>query len=239
MTGELFEPALTKAPAVAVSEMEVSSRGRGSGGIAILLAIAAVVAAIIGARASLIANDANDAWQHALRTEVKRSAGAMNDVQSLYQSDLPTAIKILEAQILAEKLQAAQAGQSPAVKHALEVEASVQSQLVTALSPSSELANNPAYALASGGYDLGKRLADIRSASPQMVALDPDGLQTSGDQLAQKAFLMTLALLPASLCALLGVLAQPLRRYRVVLLGSGAVVLASGAVMAILVEVFA
>jgi hypothetical protein len=72
-----------------------------------------------------------------------------------------------------------------------------------------------------------------------MVALDPDGLQTSGDQLAQKAFLMTLALLPASLCALLGVLAQPLRRYRVVLLGSGAVVLAGGAVMAILVEVFA
>ena len=43
---------------------------------------------------------------------------------------------------------------------------------------------------------------------------------------------MTLALLPTSLAALLGVLAQPLRRHRTALLGSGVVALAVGVVMA-------
>ena len=91
MPGELFERATIETPAVAVSEMEVASHDRGYGGVAVLLAIAAVVAAIIGARASMISSVANDSWQSALRTEVKRSAAAMNDVQTLYQSDLPTA----------------------------------------------------------------------------------------------------------------------------------------------------
>jgi len=239
MTGELFEPATAESPAVAVSEMAATSHNRGNGGIAILLAIAAVVAAIIGARASLVSSDANDSWQSALRTEVKRSAAAMNDVQTLYQSDLPTANQILRAQILAEELKAAEDGQSPAAKHALEVEASVQSQLAEVLLSGSQLANDPAYALPSGGYDLGKRLADLRSTSPQLMALDPDALQAAGDKLAQKALLLTLALIPTSLCALLGVLAQPLRRHRQALLGSGVVALAVGVVMAIGVEALA
>lgn len=239
MPGGVFQRATTQSSVVAVSEMEAGSHDRGNGWVAVLLAVAAVAAAVIGAGASLISSDANDAWQSALRTEVKRSAGAMNDVQTLYQSDMPTAIMILQAKILGEKLQAAQAGQTPAIVHALQVEAGVQSQLVTALSSSSQLANDSKYALPSGGYDLGKRLADIRSTSPDMVALDPDALQASGDKLAQKATLLTLALIPTGLCALLGVLAQPLRRYRPVLLGSGVVALAVGVVMAIGVEVLA
>jgi hypothetical protein len=187
----------------------------------------------------MISSDANDSWQHALRTEVKRSAGAMNDVQTLYQSDLPTAIGVLQAQILARELQAAEVGQSPAVTHALEVEASVQTQLAQSLSSSAQLVNDSTYALPSGGYDLGKRLAAVRAGTPDLVALDPDTLQASGDELAHKALLLTYALIPTSLCALLGVLAQPLRRYRTVLLGSGVVALAVGAVMAVGVEVLA
>jgi len=219
--------------------MEVASHDRGYGGVAVLLAIAAVVAAIIGASASMISSSANDSWQSALRTEVKRSAAAMNDAQTLYQSDLPTAIEVLKAQILARELQAAEPGQSPAVQQALQIEASVQSQLAASLSSGAQLPSDPAYALPSGGYDLGKRLADIRSENAQLVALDPDSLQATGDGLAQKALLMTLALIPTSLAALLGVLAQPLRRYRRALLGSGVVALAIGVVMALGVGVLA
>ncbi len=244
MPGELFERATTEMPAVDVSEMEVASmevasHGRGYGGVAVLLAIAAVVAAIIGARASMVSSDANDSWQSALRTEVKRSAAAMNDVQTLYQSDLPTAIEVLKAQILTSELQAAEPGQSPAVQQALEVEAGVQSQLAVALSSGAELPSDSTYALPAGGYDLGKRLADIRSRNANLVALDPNSLQATGDALAQKALLLTLALIPTSLCALLGVLAQPLRRHRKALLGSGVVALAVGVVMAIGAEVLA
>ena len=239
MTGEMLEPAAAEAPSVAASEMAVASHERGHSGVAILLALAAVVAAVIGARASLVSGDANDSWQSALRTEVKRSAAAMNDVQSLYLSDLPVAVQVLRARSLAETMQAAQAGQSPAIQHALALEASVYSQLADALTASSDLARGAAYALPSGGYDLAKRLADIRAQSPDLVALDPDALEATGDRLAQKALLLTFALIPTSLCALLGVLAQPLRRYRRQLLASGIVALAAGAAMAIGVEVLA
>ena len=239
MPGEPFEQATIETPAVAVSEIEVASHDRGYGGVAVLLAIAAVVAAIIGASASMISSSANDSWQSALRTEVKRSAAAMNDVQTLYQSDLPTAIEVLKARILAKEMQAAEQGQSPAVQQALQIEASVQSQLAVSLSSGAQLPSDPAYALPSGGYDLGKRLADIRSEYAGLVALDPDSLQATGDGLAQKALLMTLALIPTSLAALLGVLAQPLRRHRTALLGSGVVALAIGVVIALGVGVLA
>ncbi|MGD0862498.1 MAG: hypothetical protein ABSA21_07010 [Candidatus Limnocylindrales bacterium] len=239
MTGELLRSTSAEEPSVAASEIAVASHERGSGGVAILLAIAAVVAAIIGARASMVSNDANDSWQSALRTEVKRSAAAMADVQTLYESELPVAIEALQAKVLAEEMSSAQAGQSPAAQQALAVEASVQSQLVTALSAGLELAQNSSYALPSGGYDLGKRLADIRARNPDLVALNPDGIEAAGDRLAQKAVLLTYALVPTSLCALLGVLAQPLRRDRGWLLSSGFAALLVGVVMAVGTEVLA
>ena len=63
MPGELFERTTIETPAVAVSEMQETSHDRGQGGVAILLAVAAVVAAIVGARASMVSSDANDSWQ--------------------------------------------------------------------------------------------------------------------------------------------------------------------------------
>ena len=239
MTGEMLEPATAEAPSIAASEIALGVRERGHSGVAILLALAAVAAAVIGARASMVSSDANDSWQSALRTEVKRSAAAINDVQSLYLNDLPVAVQVLRAKELAESMQAAQAGQTPAVQRALALEASVDGQLVDALTSSSDLAGGSAYALPAGGYDLGKRLADIRARSPDLVALNPDAIEATGDRLAQKALLLTFALIPTGLCALLGVLAQPLRRYRRQLLGSGIVALCAGVAMAVGVEVLA
>ena len=243
MTGELLESTAAEAPSVAVSEMAVTSHESGHegghSGVAILLAIAAVVAAIIGTRAAMVSSDASDAWQSALRTEVKRSAGAMTDIQSVYLQELPVAARILQARVVAAQLKAAAAGQNPVVAHAMTLEASVESQLADALSSGAQLANDQAYALPAGGFDLGKRLADLRAENPALVSLDPDSIASTGDRLAHKALLLTLALLPTGLCALLGVMAQPLRRYRRWLLASGSVVLAAGVVMALGVEVLA
>jgi hypothetical protein len=242
MTEELLEATGREAP-VAIEEMAVASHEggheRGHSGVAILLAIAAVVAAIIGTRASMISSDASDTRQSALRTEVQRSAGAMTDIQALYLEELPVATRVLQARIAAAQFQAAAAGQNPVVAHALAIEASVESQLADLLSSNSQLANDQAYALPAGGFDLSKRLADLRAETPGLVSLDPDGIASTADRLAQKALLLTLALLPAGLCALLGVMAQPLRRYRRLLLASGSVALAAGVVMAFGVEVLA
>jgi hypothetical protein len=237
--GELLEPAESKSSAVAVSEMGAASPERGHGGVAILLTIAAVVAAIIGARVSMVSSAASDSWQSALRAEVKRSAGAMNDVSYLYQTELPVAIRILQARLVQGELQAAAATTSGPAGEALGVEADVQAGIVSGITSSSNLASKPDYALPSGGFDLGKRLADLRAQNPELMALDPDGLEAAGDKLANKAELLTLALLPTSIGAFLGVLAQPFKRRRGLLLAAGSAALAVGAVVALGVEALA
>ena len=243
MAGETLESTASRSPAVAVSEMAVngheSGHDRGHAGVAILLTVAAIVAATIGFRAAMISSSASESWQSALRTEVKRSAAALEDVRYLYQTELPMAVRIVEARIVGAEMLAAAQGQSGAAKQALLLEASVQDQIISAISSSSNLATKPDYALPSGGFDLGKRLADLRAQYPAQLALDPDGLQATGDRLANKADLVSLALIPTSVAAFLGVLAQPFRRRRTLLLRLGELALAGGAVMAVAVEVFA
>lgn len=239
---------------VAVSEMAVAANeggdgpeggpshdhpSRGQTGVAVLLTAAAIVVGIIGTRASFLAEQASDKWQSSLRAEIKRAAVAVNDIDSLYQTELPIAVRILQAQIAQQKLQAAASVTSGAEQHAVELEAAVQGQVVTNLISSSELAGQSGYGLPAGGFDLGKRLADKRAAYPEILALDPDALQTAGDQLSEKAQLLTLALIPTSFSALLGVLAQPFGRRRRLLLAGGTIALAVGVVMGLGMELLA
>ncbi len=55
----------------------------------------AIVAAIVGARATALSSDAGDAWQSALRTEGKRSAGALHEISYLYQVEVPPVFTII------------------------------------------------------------------------------------------------------------------------------------------------
>lgn len=250
MAEEPLTPTAPESPPIAVRagadghDADAARPGhqRGNGTVAVLLAIAAVVAALVGARASVVSSNASDVWQSALRAEVKRSAGATNDASLLYLTEFPPAVRVLSARMLADALRAAEAGQSKAVVEALELEAALQLQLVGLLSATTPLSAESAYVLPSGGFDLGKRLAAIRSegsVGSDLLALDPDSLVATGDQLADKATLLTYALILISLCALLGILAQPVRRYRRMLLAAGVVALVCGVAMALAVEVLA
>jgi hypothetical protein len=235
MAGELVEPIVAESREVVVAEIAEPGREHGHAGVAILLTLAAIVAALIGVGAAMTSRSASESWQSSLRTEVKRSAGAMEDVRYLYQAELPVAIRIVQARILEAELMAASQGETGATKQALLMEASVQAQVASALSSSSDLASTSDYALASGGLDLGKRLAALRAKSPDLLALDPDGLEATGDKLAHRAELLMMALLPTSAAAFLGVLAQPFKRRRLLLLRLGSAALAGGAIMALAV----
>jgi hypothetical protein len=241
LSGEILEATAVESRAVAVADVVVpgSANKHGHGGVATLLTVAAVVAAVIGFRAAVVSSSASSSWQSALRTEVKRSAAAMEDVRTLYEAELPVALRILEARTFQAELLAAAQQQSGPARAALVMEANVQSQVITALSPSSGLATSASYAGSTGGFDLGKALADLRAQSPDLVSLNPDKLESNGDELAHKAQLLTLALIPTSFSALLGVLAQPLKRRRTLLLRLGAVALGAGAIMALAVELTA
>lgn len=241
MTGEILDATAVESRAVAVADIVVTTgeTRHGHGGVATLLTVAAVVAAIVGFRAAVISSSAASSWQSALRTEVKRSAAAMEDVRTLYEAELPVALRVLEARTVQAELLAAAQQQSGPARAALVMEANVQSQIITALSSNSGLATNADYSLSSGGFDLGRALASLRSQNPDLVSLNPDQLESSGDALAHKAELLTLALIPTSFSALLGVMAQPLKRRRTLLLRLGAVALAAGAIMALAVELTA
>src|SRR3954452_18646002 len=175
----------------AEAPIQAREPARGSRAVAALLATAAIVAAILAARASFLTGDASGKWQLALRTEVKRSAAVLEDVRYLYQTESSIATAIAEARIRRRELLAAATGQPAAVQQALRLEASVQGSRVDAFGPSSELASDPAYALPAGGLDLGKRLADLRARNPDLVALDPHIIEVAGNAAADRALRLT------------------------------------------------
>jgi hypothetical protein len=223
------EPAPSSAPGDARGE-------HGARSVALLLGAAAVLAAIVGARAAALTNEAGDAWQEALRTETKRAAAALQDTQVVYSEELQPALQVVEARLLRDEMEAAAAATSGAVARALRIEAEVQAAVIDTIEPTSELATAPEYALPAGGVDLGRRLADARAAKQDVVALDPDAVMAAGDARAGLASAMMLALLPVSIAALLGALAQPFARRRRLLLGAGLVALGTGAAVAVAVE---
>jgi hypothetical protein len=246
------EPVSTGASAVAAAETAIAanedgvgskpSREHSAGGqaaVAVLLALAAVVAAIVGTRASLLAGQASGQWQGSLRTEIKRTAIGVHNVAYMYDYELTLAVRCLQADMYQQALETAAETATGAEQQALRAEAAVQAEVATQLKQVSELASSEKYQLPGGGFDLGLRLADNRNEYPEFVALDPTSLREEGDKLSGKAELMTLALIPASLAALLAVLAQPFRRGRRWLLAAGAVALVAAVAVGLGVEFLA
>ncbi len=206
-------------------------------GVALLLGAVAILAAVVGARATALASSAGDAWQSALRTEVKRSTGALEDISYVYQTEVPVGVVVMGGRLKADELRKAAAQATGPAAASLSMEADISDGVVKAVEGSAPLVTDPAYALPNGGVDLGRRLADRRNEAPDLVALDPDALQEEGDHLGAKASSMTIALFPLGLAALFGAMAQPFGRARRLLLGAGASALGIGAAIAILVEV--
>ena len=203
--------------------------------VALLLAIAAMAAAVVGARVSMLSGEASGKWQSTVRLEVKRSAGAQESVRYLYDVEVPLAVKILEGRLIQKQLNALPTGPAGS-SQTVEMEKGVQTEILKALEPGLDL-TKPAYALPGGGVDLGKRLADLRAGYPDQLALDPEGTQAQGDRLAEKAGRLSMALVPFGLCGLLGALAQAFAPRRRLVLRTGWSVLALGIVMALSLEV--
>jgi hypothetical protein len=195
--------------------------GGGHRGVAILLAVTAIAAAIVAALSSGLASQAGDAWQSALRTETKRSAAAVTDIGSVYQTEIPQAVAVVSARLQEARLREAAAGAVGQVAAALTVEADAQKGIAEAVSGMVPLASDATYALPGGGLNLSQRLADVRSTNADLVALDPDAIQAQGDAFAAQATSLTLALWPFAFAALFGVMAEPFRRRRRLLLGLG------------------
>jgi hypothetical protein len=202
----------------------------------VLLACAAVVAAVITARASFLGSDATGAWQSAVRQETKRSSLALLSIDYVYRTEGSSAFAIATEQMRADQARAMASAQ-PSLAAGLESEAQVHDGVVTALLPSSELASDPRYALPGGGYDLQRRLADNRNQTPSDLEIDPDLVMAQGDAASARTIRAMGTTIPVALAFLFGALAQAFKRRRTPFLALGWVSLLTGVFLVVAIEV--
>ena len=218
---------------------EDRSEGDGSQrGVAVLLGAAAIAAALVGALAAGHASDASDAWNSAVRLDLKRATAAVEDIRYIYQAEFPQAVTIMSPRSMAAAYTAA-ASADPVNAPALALAANGQTNAASAMEQSIALTSDAKYALPNGGVDLARRLADVRNEKPDLVAIDPAIAQAQGDELAAKSRWLLLALVPLGVCGLIGTLAQAFRRSRTPLLALGAALLSVGVIAAVAAEVLA
>ncbi|MBI4260367.1 MAG: hypothetical protein HY658_07360 [Actinobacteria bacterium] len=211
----------------------------GGHGVAVLLAAAAVVAAFLGARASLVSSAASGDWQHAVRQETKRAAALVEDVRFVYSDEASAAFLVAESEILAEEYRRQAEALSGTARAALVIEARVQEALAAAVGGNFEIVTDPSYRTAEGGFDVGARLAAVRAAYPDLVAIDPDEPMDAADAAARRAVLGVGATLPVAAAFLFGALAQGFPGRRRPLLSAGFAFLALGALAGVLIEAVA
>ncbi|MFO1541547.1 MAG: hypothetical protein ACKOTZ_14085 [Chloroflexota bacterium] len=222
--------------------MTTAERTGGGRTVAILLALAAILAAAVSARAGLYASDATSAWTAAVGTEQKRGALRLADVRDVYGAQADQALMVASARLRADRLRAAMTDAAPEVVVALEVEARVHDQVATigasGQSPLRILAD-PVYLLPSGAYDLPRVLADARAALGAEIAADPAAALADGDRAAARSQLLLALTIPIACVFLAGALAQAWRRFRRPLLATGWVVLGAAGVSAVVVGLLA
>ncbi|MDQ3552977.1 MAG: hypothetical protein M3395_00995 [Chloroflexota bacterium] len=234
MTDDTTTPLASRTPASEAAVQERRDRI-----VALLLASAAVLAAILATRASFLAGEAAGHWQQAVRSEIKRAAATVEDVRYLYTSEAPFAYRIAEARVREQALRDAATDATEEARAALVYDADVQKALADALLPASEIAADPRYELAEGGFDLAMRLADNRARFPELVAVDPGPEQAAGDRASDKAVMLVAAGLPVGLTLFLGALATAFRGHRRRLLAAGAMSLATATMLALGIEILA
>lgn len=190
-------------------------------GATLLLALAAVAAAVIAGRASILNDRGAEAWHAAVREHIKQMAAMVEDVRYLYENEAPLALRVLEAEIRAEEYAGEARRASGQEAALLRVEAETNAQLADVLIGASEIAGEPDYRLEDGGFDLVQRLQDLRALNPDLVALDPSATEARGTELALKGSLLFLAVVPVAVAFLLGALVQgfPARRRPLVIAG--------------------
>jgi hypothetical protein len=208
-------------------------------GVAVLLAVAAIATAVIGGRAAFMSADASSNWQASIRSQVKQAAAYVEDIRYLYTVETPEAVQAAEANARAQELGRAAQSSSGLNQSLLTVEQGIEQNLYQTLAPSFPLTADPKYALAGGGYDVGRRLADLRNENPDLLKLDPAHTAAVGDRFALRSIRLVGATVLVAGAFLFGSLAQGFRRRRRMFLGLGTTLLLAGMVAAVVAEAVA
>jgi hypothetical protein len=214
---------------------EASEPSGQTNAVALFLAATAVIAVLIGWRASVDSSAASGSWQSSVRTQVRHDAALATDVQTVISNEAPGAWSYIAAQLRATAYGAAERNHRGDAREALTVEKLIQQTFAEGLAAET--------ALVAGGYmDEGKLglapyLADLRDENPDLVGLDASAVAAEGEGSYEDAMRMMFLTVPAAVAFGLGALAQGFERRRRLLLILGTVVLAATAVLALIAEV--
>jgi hypothetical protein len=167
--------------------------------VAVLLAVAAIVAAGLGAHATLLSSRAAGKWQGAVRLQVRNGALGVNDTAYAF-TEVPLATLAAAHRLEAQQLEATGEPTLVGIGKAIEGGLSLP-------------ANEAPYVRADGSFDLARRLVDLRRSSAPEAADVPRELRV-GDRDAHHAWLVGIAILPAALAFLAAASAKALPRMR-------------------------
>jgi hypothetical protein len=204
--------------------------------VAVLLAVAAVIAAMIGARAALLGDSGSDTWHKSIREDVKRDAGIVESTRFVYSEEAPAALRLRTAQIRAQEARREAKGEDDPIRAVLEVEAAGQEGLAETERMASETADDPKYTKGEG-YDVLKRLADYRAEDPDLIAIDPDATEERGSDRSKESALLVATTILVAFAFLCGALAHGFPDWRRRLVPAGFAFAGAGLVAAIAIEV--
>ena len=176
---------------------------------ALLLAASAVVAAALGATASVASSNASGAWQTAVRRQLEQADAVRAGVEEVYLREAPQSVSVAAARWRAEELTKAAATLSGSDRDAALVEAASQSALADRL-------GGPA------AIDPGRRLAELRGPSRRGTPVPPRWT-ARGDHDARRAIWLLAATVPVGVAFLMGALGARFVRAGVVFLAVGVV----------------
>jgi hypothetical protein len=203
--------------------------------IAVLLAVAAVLAAAIGARAGFLADVGSDKWHEAVRTEIKYGAGLLEDTRFVYQEVAPQAFQVVSSTIQAEELRR-EAKKNPTVRNLVEGEAGAQEKLAQSIAHATGIDRDKRLLRASPTYDTAGRLAEERNKHPELVKLDAGEVEHEGSELKRQSSLLFATAIPAAFAFLAGAMAHGFGTWRRWLVPLGFALCGISLVLALIVE---
>jgi len=206
-------------------------------GVALLLAIAAVSAALMGGWAAILGVQGAGELSVAVREDVRRGARIVGDARRLYEEDASVSHRVAELHLLGEELDRAAAEESGSVDAVLRAEAEANRFTALVLAETSELADgDPEAATQVDGGDLLARFAEIRAErSDELASLDPDATQADAEDDERSSAGMIGASLFVAFAFLLGALAEVMPGSRRPLLVGGYASVAIGIVAAVVI----
>jgi hypothetical protein len=206
-------------------------------GVALLLAAAAVIAALLGARASFAASGASGAWQRSVRLEIRRAALTSGLGEQLYIGVGPHAVQAAQGRILASRLTAAAAAATGLSRSALRVEAGAVRSAASVIAGT--LPDKGTRFRSGSGYYLSGFLLEDQRENARNIGVSPGASERRGDRSAARGVADVAATVPVSLAFLFGALAQGFERRRRLFLIVGWVALAAGIAVGVVIWVAA